>query len=178
MVGAPPRSPSAPCPALGLCTQLSGTHAPAQEWSSGFGLRDADNSTHHCAGPTRCHSEVPASSSPRRLGRNMKLGLPCSFCCAWSWGHLSPITFLLVQNPLWLPPHLGQSPFLSLQCLDNPPCHHPVRMVFLLHSVQLRSCLCPPKYSFKTLGCGSPRGLCPGGGSYPPTATLNPSCEC
>lgn len=30
MVGAPPRSPSAPCPARNLCTQLSGAYTPAQ----------------------------------------------------------------------------------------------------------------------------------------------------
>lgn len=30
MVGAPPRCPSAPCPARNLCTQLPGAHTPAQ----------------------------------------------------------------------------------------------------------------------------------------------------
>lgn len=74
MIGAPPRCPSAPCPARNLCTQLPGAHTPAQSCPAAL-AQEMQNVTPPTTvwvgvvveGGAQCHSEVSASSSTFRL---------------------------------------------------------------------------------------------------------------
>lgn len=123
MVGAPPRSPSAPCPARNLCTQLSGAYTPAQSCpaASAQEMQNVTPPTTVCgagAPSVTLRSLLPPLLSDWVGGH--EAGPPCCFYCAWPWGYLSPVTSSLVQKSLWLSPHWGQSLFLSLA--PPPPC--------------------------------------------------------